>query len=525
MMRWIAAVALATALVVGDAAAQGSGAIRPRTAYEDLQMFSQVLNQIRVNHPDSVDTHRLFMAAITGMVGAADPHSFVIPAARLSPEKERAFREGRLFPVPIAFQYIGGSPVVRSVAPGSSASSQDVLRGDVLVRIDGALVAAESAGELEVYLAGPRNSTVTLTFERQRSDGSTVDLERTVRRERIDEASTVPVATMLDRETGYVRVTEFGAKTTGDLRAALESLERAGMERLVLDLRDNGGGRVDEAARVAGLFLPAGSTVYTSRGRKPEVNDSVAVRRSFWRRERQYPIVALVNDGTASSAELVAGALQDHDRALIVGRPTFGKALIQQGFPLADGSVLVLVIGHLRTPCGRVIQREYREIRATDYYRLARADREVAGRATCTTRQGRTVYGGGGIFPDVVLDEAAPLPTWLSRLVEDHVLVRWAGAYADDALAQGTMLDAWSSEPAAGAAMLEHFRDFAAAAGVSLPDSETSDTLLTRRLRAEVAVTRWGTEGWFRHAIADDPQIAEARRQLTTAAGLRGPAG
>src|SRR3982750_232022 len=155
------------------------------------------------------------------------------------------------------------------------------------------------------------------------------------------------------------------------------------------------GARVAEAAHGAGEFLPRGAIVYTSEGRKPEITDTGRVKRSFFRSERRYPIVVMVNAGTASASELVAGALQDHDRALIVGRPTFGKSLLMRGFPMSDGSLLMLVVGPVRSPCGRVVQRQYRSITRRGYYRMARADRDTTGRPSCKTDAGRTVYGGG----------------------------------------------------------------------------------------------------------------------------------
>ena len=311
----------------------GSSPVVKRSAYEDLQMFGQVLNQIRVNHPDSIDTHELLMAAVEGMIHAADPHSFVIPAVRLEPGKEQALREGKLVPVPIAFAYIGGAPVVVNVVAGTTARQLDILPGDELIAVEGAAVSAASPEELDIALAGAKNSSVRLEFERRRADGSIGRLERAVRRERTSEATAVPVAIMLDSTTGYVRVTTFmGEHVADDLHRALEHLEKQGMQRLVLDLRDNGGGSVGEAARVAGEFLPRGAIVYSSSGRKAEITDTGRVQRSFWRSERRYPIVVMVNAGTASASELVAGALQDHDRALIVGRPTFGKSLLMRGF-------------------------------------------------------------------------------------------------------------------------------------------------------------------------------------------------
>jgi carboxyl-terminal processing protease len=464
-----------------------------------------------------VDTHELFMAAVQGMIHAADPHSYVIPAVRLEPGKEEALRDGKLQPVPIAFAYAGGAPVVVSVAAGTTARQLDILPGDELVSVDGAPVIATSAPELEITLSGPKNSTVRLGLERRRSDGTLAQLERTVKRESFDAATAVPVAMLIDSMTGYVRVTTFvGERVADDLHGALERLEKGGMRRLVLDLRDNGGGSVAEAARVAGEFLPRGAIVYTSEGRKSEIVDTGRVKRSFWRSERHYPIVVMVNAGTASASELVAGALQDHDRALIVGRPTFGKSLLMRGFPMADGSVLVLVVGHVRTPCGREVQRQYRSISRRDYYRMARADRDTAGRPSCRTDAGRVVYGGGGIFPDVALAEAPAPPRWVVRAEEQQLPLTWSGGYVEAHAAALTSLDAFATAGALPAAALSDFRAYAARQGVVVPADAAADAQLQTLLMGSVAEARWGAEGAYRveaqHAAAVRDAIASFGR-------------
>jgi carboxyl-terminal processing protease len=292
------------------------------------------------------------------------------------------------------------------------------------------------------------------------------------------------------------------------------------MRRLVMDLRDNGGGIVDEASRVAGAFLPAGALVYTSAGRKAEVGDTVRVRRSFWRRERQYPVVLMVNEGTASASELVAGALQDHDRALVVGRPTFGKSLLMQGFPLTDGSVVVLVVGHVLTPCGRVVQRQYRDLRVHDYYRMSRADRDTAGRPSCRTDGGRTVYGGGGIFPDVVLPEPEPAPLWLARLAEDDLPTRWAAAYLGGP--QGAALSEGALD-ALPAAALDDFRAFAARAGHAVPAGPEVEARLRRTMGRALAFSRFGEGGLFKLIARTDPQVRDAIAQFPRAAQILRP--
>lgn len=523
ILAGLAAAAAVAACSAAPAVAQGMApAVRKSTPYEDLQMFGQVLNQIRVNHPDSVDTHELLMAAIEGMVSAADPHSFVIPAVRLQPGKEEQLHAGKLVPVPVNFAFVDGAPIVASVSAGSAASHLDILPGDELVSVAGKPADAASAEELDIELAGPKGSEIALGFERRRIDGSLVVLERSVKRERVGEATAIPAAMMLDSATGYVRVTTFvGAKVADDLHSALDSLEKSGMAQLVLDLRDNGGGSVSEAARVAGEFLPKGAIVYTSEGSKPELTDTGRVSRSFWQsQQRKYPIVMLINAGTASASELVAGALQDHDRALIMGRPSFGKSLLMRAFPLTDGSVIELVVGRVRTPCGRIVQREYRNITRHEYWRLARVDRDTAGRPACKTDAGRTVYGGGGIFPDVLVDAQPGVPLWYSRLSEQLLPITWAGGYATAAGGSLGSLDAFVRAPGLSQAAVSDFRDYAKKQGVEIPADSASNVMLAHLLTRAVANSKWGEVGLYSVTAALDPEVEDATHKFGEAKAL-----
>jgi carboxyl-terminal processing protease len=275
---------------------------------------------------------------------------------------------------------------------------------------------------------------------------------------------------------------------------------------------------VAEAARVAGEFLPRGAVVYTASGRKPEITDTGRVQRSFWRSERHYPIVVMVNAGTASASELVAGALQDHDRALVVGRPTFGKSLLMRGFPMSDGSILVLVVGHVRTPCGRVVQRQYRSISRRDYFRMARADRDTAGRPSCRTDAGRTVYGGGGVFPDVPFAERAPRPRWALRAEEQQLPLAWSGGYVE---AHGASLSSLESFAAAGTlppAALADFRTYAARQGVVIPTD--ADEQLQTMLVTSVAGARWGSEGAYHVEALHDTAVRDAIASFARAGQL-----
>jgi carboxyl-terminal processing protease len=218
----------------------------------------------------------------------------------------------------------------------------------------------------------------------------------------------------------------------------------------------------------------------------------------------------MVNDGTASAAELVAGALQDHDRALIVGRPSFGKSLLMQGFPLTDGSVVMLVVGHVSTPCGRVIQRRYHGISRRDYYRLAGVDRDTIGRPSCKTTGGRVVYGGGGIYPDVVLPEGLSAPAWLSRVYEDALNLKWIGGHVSSAAAAYPSLDALAASPKAAPGAVADFRRFAREQGVTIPDGADVDARIERAIVGWVALAKWQEPGFYRIAAVLSGDVKSA---------------
>ena len=304
------------------------------------------------------------MAAISAMINASDPFSGFIPYERLDPKKAKEFREGRYISVPISFYFVQGRPVVQQVLLGTPAAREDILPGDELTTIDGEPVTAMSPIELDIVLSGPKNSSVRLSFDRWALDRSRTSFERTSRREEPDEETVVPGAVMLEENIGYVRILSFNTRNVArELRERVEELEDQGMEALILDLRENGGGYVDLSSEIAGEFLPEGALVHTIFGRKQEmllfgqtyrVTDTIRVERSFWESQRNYPLVVMVNENTASASELVSGALQDHDRALIVGRPTMGKALVMNQFPLNNGrqitGMIYINVGRGRTP-------------------------------------------------------------------------------------------------------------------------------------------------------------------------------
>jgi carboxyl-terminal processing protease len=233
--------------------------------------------------------------------------------------------------------------------------------------------------------------------------------------------------------------------------------------------------------------------------------------------------VVLTNAGTASASELVAGALQDHDRAIIVGRPSFGKALIMQGMPLTDGSLMMLVVGHMKTPCGRIIQRQYRQVRTTDYYRRAGAVGDTAGRPTCQSASGRTFYGGGGVYPDIVLDEPPATPVWLATLREQGQAIKWAGARLASPQGAPDKVEAYLSDTFLDAQQLAEFRRTTKSDGIDIPPGEAADVLVRRELSAVTARAKLGEGAYYRVRLAHDPWLAAAVRAFDAASVLKGP--
>jgi carboxyl-terminal processing protease len=228
----------------------------------------------------------------------------------------------------------------------------------------------------------------------------------------------------------------------------------------------------------------------------------------------------LVDEGTASASELVAGALQDHDRALIVGRPTFGKSLIMQQFPLTDGSSMALVIGQLRTPCGRLIQRAYQGVARRDYYRDAGQQGDTTRAPTCKTDGGRTVRGGGGIVPDVLLPVRAGAPAWLQQLAERGAVLTWTAGYVEKAGSTLTTIDALASTKTLGAAPLADFRTFAKGLGVEIPEGSDADAAIDRALLRMVAFAKFGDAGYYRISAASDPAVTSAIEAFAQAASI-----
>lgn len=383
---------------------------RPPSAYEELQAFSSVLTQIRTNYVDSVTYRELVHAAIDGMLHALDPHSRFM--SRMEWEQHEALLRGELPGIGVQVEGEDSVATVLAVDPRAPAARAGVQPGDRIAAINDSFVAGLKPADVALRLTGPKGSTVRIRIERgPRLEPETLSV--TLRRELLSPPP-VTMARMAAPGTGYVGLTWFGPKAGDELRDAVGRLQAQGARRLVLDLRNNPGGLMDAAVDIASEFLPKGALVFRTEGRKKDGTQRFVTERNG--RFRELPVIVLINGHSASAAEALAGSLQDHDRALIMGRRSFGKALVQTGFLVMPSADMVeLTIARVFTPSGRVIQRRYRSIRYEQYWASAgQAGAAEDTLAVFETDHRRTVRGGGGIVPDVALPLSGELPVWWS---------------------------------------------------------------------------------------------------------------
>ena len=362
--------------------------------------LDELLKLVKKNHVSggTVRTQALVGAAITSMLGQLDPHSnYYDPVAHkelVDDQQGRYSGVGTL----ISSYSRNGVPdtFVLGVSKNTPAERAGLRFGDRIVDVNGHPVSGLDSLEVRDRIRGELGSTTLLTIER--ADGSILR-NIPLRREHVSQRS-VTSFLLLENNVGYLALTEgFGYTTLAEFNSAFLSLKHKGMRSLVLDLRGNGGGLMDQAIRIAERFLPAGQIIVSQRGRHSAED---RIWKSTNAQPEKMPLVLLVDEGTASASEIIAGAMQDNDRAVIVGERTYGKGLVQDIIPLADGSMLTLTTERYYTPSGRSIQREYSDAGLYDYFRHTNKGDLIDRPAVAVrTRNGRAVYGGDGIKPDV----------------------------------------------------------------------------------------------------------------------------
>ncbi|HMJ57800.1 MAG TPA: S41 family peptidase [Gemmatimonadales bacterium] len=496
-----AALAAALLTVASVAAAQ------QRSAYEELQTFSGVLNHIRLNYADSVSYSDLVAAAIRGVLRSLDPHSRF--ESRVEFERQNALERGELFTVGVSLEDVEGAATILAVVPRSPAARGGVLPGDRVLAVNDTSVEGLEMGTLQLRLAGERGSKVRLLLERGprlEPDTFSVTLKRNP-----FELRSVSVVRMVDSITGFVRLEDFTGNAANELHDALKKVRGMRAQRVIVDLRGNPGGSVTSAVEIASEFFPKNTVVFRTRGRKRDVDTTFVTKRDG--EFRDMPLIVLIDERSASASEALAGSLQDHDRALLVGRRSFGKALMQSIFFLPSGDNVWLTIGRVLTPNGRFIQRRYRGIGYEQYLSFAgRSGAEEDTSKVFRTDAGRDVRGGGGIAPDVVVPIVATLPVWWSAAadsgLDDAVSDSVANVLASTAAARAAWLTA------AGEWRAKLVPPFLARVRSRLGVAAVTDSLLEQRLArilaARTAEVRWGPDAREEFIVRNDATIRAA---------------
>ncbi len=362
---------------------------------EQYKVFTAALSAVETTFVGNVESDRLVYSAISGMLQTLDPHSSFMDPRSYAQMRER--QEGRYYGLGISIQVVDGEITVFSLFEGSPAYQRGLRRGDVIAQIEGQDTKGWTSDQAVRLLRGARGTPVRIAIKRSGYD-KLIDLA--VIRDEIH-IPTVRAAFMLDETTGYVLLSDFGENSDDEIGRALQDLRRSGMRRFVLDLRNNPGGALDQAIKISNRFLPRGDMIVYTRGRV--ANSDQDYRATEQSEYLDMPMITLVNRNSASASEIVSGALQDHDRSLIVGETTFGKALVQSVYRVSEGAGVAVTTARYYTPSGRLIQRPW-DGTFDEYltYTLREQDPSKSHQAEDLkfTDGGRRVYSGGGVEPD-----------------------------------------------------------------------------------------------------------------------------
>lgn len=488
--------------------------------------FKEILSYIDRDYVDTVNSEQLVDNAITGMLEKLDPHTSYIPVSELQMANSQL--EGDFEGIGVEFQIIKDTIYVVSPISGGPSETVGIRAGDKIVKIDGKLAAGVKMQTPDVFkkLRGPKGTKVKVTIVR-RGDKKPIDFEIT--RDKIPTYS-VDVAYMVDKQTGYIKVSRFAANTYTEFKQALIKLKSKGMTRLMIDLRDNPGGYLDRATKIADEVISGNKLIVYTDGKDAQYDQKMYANTTGDFEEGA--LIVLINEGSASASEILSGAIQDNDRGLIVGRRSFGKGLVQMPIPLSDGSELRLTISKYYTPSGRCIQKPFGKtaeeyemdmIRRYEHGEFFHADSIHQSDSTkYKTRDGRIVYGGGGIMPDIFIprdtsDYSRYLGDLYNKSVVREYTINYVAEHKKELEEMG--FTRYRTDFKVTDQILNDIIELGRRSDVKFVEKEfkRSKVLLQNNVKALIARAVWKNEGFYSIYNDGDVMFREAMKNFSKA--------
>jgi len=488
--------------------------------FQKMKTLTQVIRLINDNYVEDIDMNNVLEGAIVGLLDRLDPHSSYISTEQFEVINEQF--AGEFEGIGIEFSILDGYITVISPIPGTPSDRAGLQTGDKIVRIN-----EESAYKIEQKdvlekLRGPKGSPVNVTISRP---GADEDFEVTLIRDKIPIVS-VLASFMLDNETAYIKINRFSKTTAKEVAESLSKLENQGMQQLLLDLRNNGGGMMDQAISIVDMFISSQDTILFTKGKIPGSSEVYKARRN--RTDKNFPIIVLINRGSASASEIISGAFQDLDRGLVVGETSFGKGLVQRQYELMDGSAARITIARYYTPSGRLIQRPYEDL--GDYYSdLGRDNREVSDTSLINkpqfkTKKGRIVYGGGGIIPDIYSKQNLEFNKSTNTVLfhPDRLTFKFAEVLKNEIQNKYETFNNFTKNHYLNNKKKNIFFRWLEKQEIEFKEEELEEHWgeIQNRILSNVASSIWGKEQMFKQLLKTDKQAQEALNNFTKAREL-----